>query len=260
MINYVIFSRDRSCQLELLLRSTKEYFKEYNSTKINVLYTYSNEIFKQGYDKVINEYPEINFVKENNFKSDFLKLVDDKNKYSIFFVDDQVFKEPFSLTEISNDFDDKTACISLRLHPRLTYCYTANIYMKQPKMNNFKFDWTKETGDFGYPMSVDSHIYLTKDIKPYLVNLQYKNPNSLEGTLAMYPLQKPYMICFEYSKTLNNPCNKVQTNNPNRHGNISAEYLNQQYLDNKIIDLDMFRGIDNESCHKEMPIKFVNKF
>lgn len=255
-INWCLFSKDRSCQLELLLRSTKEYFNEYNDTKINVLYTYTNESFKQGYDKVIVKYPEINFIKENNFKNDLIKLVDDKNKYSIFFVDDQVFKESFTLNDIP-DFCNETSCVSLRLHPRLNYCYTMNIPMKPT--NKTKWDWTKETGDNGYSMSVDSHIYLTFDIKPYLINLNYTNPNSLEGLMACYPLKKKYMVCFENSKTFNNPINKVQTNNPNKHGNISAEYLNQEFLNGNIIDLEPFRGLDNESCHKEMPIKFIKE-
>jgi hypothetical protein len=255
-INWILFSRDRACQLELLLRSTKEYFKEYKSTKISVLYTYSNCFFKQGYNKVIDEYPEINFVKENNFKSDLVKLIDDENKYTIFFVDDQVFKEPFSMNEIPLLTDD-IACISLRLHPRLNYCYTMNIQMTPT--NSTKWLWKNFNGDNNYVMSLDSHIFLTTDIKPYLVNLQYKNPNSLEGILACYPINKPYMICFEKSKTINNPCNKVQTNNPNKHGNVSAEYINQEFLNGKVIDLEPFRGLENESCHKEMPIIFKQK-
>lgn len=257
-INYVLFSRDRSCQLELLLRSTKEYFKEYYDTKINVLYTFSNDSFKEGYDKVKLEYPEINFIKETSFKKDVISLVDINNKYTIFFVDDQVFKETFEMSEIINfEKNEQILCISLRLHPKLTYCYAANTPMRPLK--NKIFEWKNETGDFNYPMSVDSHIYLTSDIYPYIQNLNYNNPNQFEATLAMYPIDKPYMMCFDKSKTFNNPCNKVQTNNPNKHGNVTAEYLNQEFLNGNIIDLDPFRGLNNESCHKEMPIKFIKE-
>jgi hypothetical protein len=255
-INWTIFSRDRSCQLELLLRSTKEYYKEYNTTKINVLYTYSTEFFKAGYDKLIEEYPEINFLKETNFKSDLISLINQKYKYTIFFVDDQLFKEPFSLEELPSDFDD-IACVSLRLHPRLDYCYTMNTHMK-PTYKTI-WEWKNCLCDYGYVMSLDSHVFLTTEIYSKIFSLHYSNPNSLEGILACYPINKPCMMCYDKSKTINNPCNKVQTNNPNRHGNISEEYLNQEYLNNNIIELDIFRGIDNESCHKDMPIKLKKK-
>ena len=63
MINFTIFSKDRSCQLSLLLSSMKEFIKEFETLKINVLYTYSNDFFKQGYDKLIPIYNNINFIK-----------------------------------------------------------------------------------------------------------------------------------------------------------------------------------------------------
>jgi hypothetical protein len=230
----------------------KEFVKEFDTLKINILYTYSNDFFKQGYDKLIPLYKNVNFIKENNFKEDLLKIMDENNKYSIFFVDDQVFKEPFSLTEIQN-FTNELLCISLRLHPRLIYCYAASIPMRP--ITNTYFEWRKETGDFNYPMSLDSHIFLTSDIYPLLQKLNYINPNSLESVLAVNPINKPYMMCFDKSKTINNPCNKVQTNNPNKHGNITAEYLNQEYLKGYEIDLEIFKYMDNESCHKEIPVK-----
>ncbi len=257
-INWCLFSKDRATQLELLLRSTKEYFKEYYDTKINVLYTYSNDSFKEGYDKVKLEYPEINFIKERNFKKDVISLVDINNKYTIFFVDDQVFKETFEMFEIINfEKNEHILCVSLRLHPNMTYCYTANVQMT-PIKNNV-WSWRGLPGDYGYPMSLDSHVFLTQDILPYLINVDYKNPNSLESIISSYPINKTLMMCFDKSKTFNNPCNKVQTNNPNKHGNITAEYLNQEFLNGSIIDLTPFRGLNNESCHKEMPIKMIKK-
>jgi len=257
-INIILMSKDRPCQLELLLHSMEVHWSEAFEYKINVLYTFSNNLYKKGYDILIEDYSDVNFIKENNFKEDLLNLIENK-PYTIFFVDDLVFKEDFSLNckemklfENQNDI----LCLSLRLHPNLTYCYAANIPMKKPIFDkNNTWIWKNETGDFNYPMSLDSHIYKTVCIKPYLERLNYSNPNSLEGILATYPLSQPKMICFNKSKVVNNPCNKVQTNNPNRHGNIDAKYLNDKFLEGYRISLDNIDGINNISCHQEIEIK-----
>lgn len=258
MINFIIFSRDRSCQLELFLRSMKYFFVEFDQHKISILYKYTNQQFKNGYDKLIVEYPSINFVLENDFKTDLLSLI--KNKYTIFFVDDIIWKEPFSLN--CDDFNlfeknENILTYSLRLHPNLTYCYTANVLMNPTKSK--LFTWYNLPGDYGYPMSLDGHFFRTQDIMNLLINLPYNNPNQLEAMMSVRPLNKPLMLCSEKSIIFNNPCNKVQTNNPNRHGNISAEYLNENFLNDYIIDLEPFKYLNNESCHKEISITLIKK-
>jgi hypothetical protein len=260
MINIIIFSFNRAAQCELFLRSMKKYFKEYNNFKINVLYKYSDNFYKKGYEKLKGIYPEINFILENNFKVDLLSLINITNEYTIFFVDDMVWKNPFTLNcdefEIfKNDKDILT--FSLRLHPKLNYCYTANVKMNPIPYKIWK--WYGLPGDYGYPMSLDAHFFRTNDIINHLKNLQYNNPNQLESILAMYPLNKSKMICCEDSFLFNNPINKVQINNPNRHGNITAEFLNTQFLNNYFIDLSVFDGLKNDSCHKEVSIEFVKQ-
>lgn len=254
-MNVICFSRDRACQLELFLRSMKTFFKEFDLFEIKILYKYSNQKFKSGYDKIIKKYKNVLFIKENNFKRDLLSMIKE-NKYSIFFVDDIVWKEPFSLNckEFENFKKDKSILtLSLRLHPNLIYCYTANVNMI-PLLNNV-WNWRGLPGDYGYPMSLDGHFFRTEEIIGLLKGMPYSNPNQLEALLAMYPINKPKMICCEKSIIFNNPCNKVQTNNPNKHGDVTAEYLNQEFINGNIIDLNPFIGLNNESCHKEMPIK-----
>lgn len=258
-MNIIVFSKDRACQLELFLRSMSEYFREFNSFKINILYTYSNEFFKNGYDKLINKYyTNINWIKENNFKNDLLSVINKNEKYTIFFVDDIIWKNYFSIKDEEFKIfeqDERILTLSLRLHPNLTYCYTMNIPLTPTKSKIWK--WRGLAGDYGYPMSLDGHFFRTTEIINLLNILEYKNPNQLEALLAINPINKPLMLCYDKSIIFNNPINKVQTNNPNRHGNITAEYLNQEFLKGFIIDLEKFRHIDNESCHKEIPIKFI---
>jgi len=264
MLNIIIFSKDRSCQLELFIRSMKFYFKEFDQHTINILYTYSNDKFKEGYEKLfkIHNDKNINYIKETDvFKKHVLLLLDQKNPYTVFFVDDIVFKNSFTLN--CKQFklfsmNNEILTLSLRLHPYLTYCYAAKVRMSQPHFeSNLSFKWYGETGDYNYPMSLDGNFYRTNDILALTKVLSFNNPNSYESILSGYPLNRPKMICFEESVIINNPINKVQNFNNNFHGNISAEFLNDKFLDDYIIDLYNFKGIKNSSCHQEIEINLI---
>ena len=74
MLNIVCYSKNRACQLELLLRSMNKFWK--HNHQINVLYTYTDDEYEKGYDILIDEYKNINFVLEKNFKKDTLFLID----------------------------------------------------------------------------------------------------------------------------------------------------------------------------------------
>ena len=263
-INIIIFSKDRPQQLEFFLRSMKFYFKEFSEHKINILYTYSNNSFKEGYDKLFTIHNDlnINYIKETqDFKRHVLLLLDQDNPYSIFFVDDIVFKNPFTLN--CKQFklftlNDEILSLSLRLHPYLIYCYSARIRQTSPSFDsNLIFKWYGEQGDYNYPMSLDGSFFRTSDILALTKILPFTNPNSYESILASYPINRPKLICFEESIILNNPINKVQNWNNNVHGSISAEFLNYKFLDGYIIDLYDFKGFKNISCHQEVEIKLI---
>jgi len=245
-MNIIIFSKDRGCQLELLLRSMKIHFKEWDKQKISILYTYSNVPFKNGYEITKKLHPEFNYVLEKDFKKDLLSLMDKTIELSTFLVDDIIFKEDFSMgdekiKQIEEDGD--VLCLSLRLHPNLTYCYPAKVKMISPYLHSGyvpkhnKFTWYGKTGDFGYPMSLDGSIFRTYDIMVRLEKLNYNNPITLESNLAASPIMRPIMMMFDKSIIVNNPVNKVQTFNQNVHGNISADFINEQYLKGKKISL-----------------------
>jgi len=266
MINIIIFSKDRASQLELLLRSMKLYFKEFYNSKINVLYTYSDNEYEKGYDKIFNIHNDknINYIKETDkFKNHILDLLNTENLYTVFFVDDDVFKNTFTLDckqfklfTMNNDI----LALSLRLHPHLTYCYSTQVRINKPNFDsNLVFKWLYEYGDYGYPMSLDGHIFRTSDILSLTTSLYFNNPNTYESVLAGSPINRLKMICFENSIIVNNPVNRVQNTFQNVHGNITSKYINEKLLDDFIIDLDNFKGIINYSCHQEIDIKFIKK-
>jgi len=264
-MNIILFSKDRPQQLELLLRSMKKFFKEFSSNQIKILYKFSNFKFSEGYDLLKKMHDDKNILYFNeikDFQSSLIYLFDKTQKYTVFFVDDNIFKEPFSIEDkefeyFKNNTDILT--LSLRLHPRLNYCYPANVKMTCPKfLNEYNvFEWRGLSGDFGYPLSLDGHIYLTSYIYYYILSFRYYGPNSLESQMASNPVPLSKMMCYNKSIIMNLPLNKVQDFNNNVHGNISADYLNDQFLNGKIIDLTSFEGFENSSCHQELPVNFI---
>jgi hypothetical protein len=253
-------------QLDLLLRSMKKYFKEYLNYPIKVLFDFSDVNYKIGYEKLQELHPEVFFVKETFFKSDLLTMIDISKKYTIFLVDDIIFKDHFSLECKEIDLFEKSddvICVSLRLHPKLTYCYARDIKInKNPILENCAYTFEKTSGDYSYPMSLDGHIFKTNDIYKILVNSNYIKPNSLEGELNTNyrQIKKSKIICFEKSVLFNNPINRVQTEVCNKSGNISSTIdLNIKFLNDKIIDLDYFDGFENNSVHQLVEVKIVNR-
>jgi hypothetical protein len=77
--------------------------------------------------------------------------------------------------------------------------------------------------------------------------------------MASNPLPLPKMICYDKSIIMNLPLNRVQDFNNNIHGDISEDYLNEQFLDGKRIDLEPIIGLENVSCHQEIPINLISQ-
>ena len=263
MLNLTIFSYNRGCQLDLMLRSMKEFFIGLDKVKVNILYRYSSEAFRMGYEKVKKYHPEFNYVLESDFKKNVIELININNFYTVFGVDDNVFKESFNIScdEMAQlGIDRSISCLSLRMHPGITYCYTEDRPTPPPTFISSKsimWAWQGLPGDWGYNMSVDWHIFKTEDILDMCLRLPYNNPNSFEGQMAVNHLRMPYMMCFEKSKVFNIPANKVQTLNSNRYGSISADFLNSKFLDGYGIDLNPIKGFNNISAHQDVPYEFI---
>jgi hypothetical protein len=258
-MNIIIFSKDRACQLDLLLNSMQKLFRENSHYEPIVLYTTSDVHYKYGYQQLKKQYKNVKFIKERSFKINLINNIDQDKEYTVFFVDDNVWKEPFSIN--SNQLllmkeDPDILCLSLRLDPNLSYCYTHNSKMKPPEFDqNLCWNWAGEEYDFGYPMSLDGHIFRTKEILTLISKLQYTNPNSLEGKLSEVPLKNEKMMCLKKAPIFNLPINKVQKHNTNRHGNVSAKYLNERFLLGYRIALSPIIGFRNNACHQEVDIR-----
>lgn len=256
-VNCLVYSKDRACQLDAFLRSFKFQWKNWSEeARLSVIWTYSDESYLSGYYKLLRDHPDVNFVnqKDKDFKLITTEAVDLSLPYTVQFVDDIIFINPFS-TELP-DFkafsaEEETTCLSLRLHPQVTYCYMLNIYTQPPQLVDGKWFWKNLPGDWGYISSTDGHFFRTCDIQNCFFNSYYSNPNDLEERMIRTIPYRPYARCFQEGKIINIPSNSVGKNITNRRGNISAKYLNDQYLSGLKINVEPFYGQCFNAVHFE---------
>lgn len=267
-INAIIFSKDRASQLCLLLESIKKNAPDIFT--ISVLYKASTPAFDEGYNKLIIDQiiPDIIWIQETDFKKHTVFLLHSNEKLSCFFTDDDIIFKPIDLKTIESSMEDEEIfCFSLRLGKNVNKCYTMNCdNVVMPLVEDNKtmvWDWTKHYMDFGYPLSVDGHIFRTKDILQLTKSVNFFNPNTFEGNLQIfdtYPREK--MASFIHNVLVNTPNNIVNDTHPNRKGEsygVDAKELNDKFLAGEIIDLDKMDFSNIVGCHQEIEYKYINK-
>ena len=207
MINGLVLSKNRASQLRLLLESIKLNANNFFS-EINIVYTFSDEKYKEGYEKLKSEKILKNLIwkEEENFVQDFLdSLQSCKTKYICGIVDDCIFykRVPLSSGQVCSiiDSDDNIFCFSLRLglntyiqnHITQTYMPLWTIENPLPPSRNLSsedmllrrgyaespsclaWNWSERnwTSNYGYPISLDGHIYRSEEM--YKLSSSIKN-------------------------------------------------------------------------------------
>ena len=224
-ITTIIISKNRACQLELLLRGL--------TVPATVLYARDPE-FKAGYDAVIEMYPEVKFIRETNFKENLLKMTGDAGEYVMFLADDDVMIESFG--EDCPEFAEfkknpEIVCLSLRMAP---------YHDDAPVFKNKTWEWRGLKHSFGYPMSASSHVFRKNDILPAMARGVFRNANELEIVLRRNPPNRPLMMCFEKPKLINNPVNRTQSKHP-RNLKIFADDFEKRFLKGERLSLQDMR-------------------
>jgi hypothetical protein len=263
MFNVVIFSLNRACQLDLFLRSWQRF--GYGVVP-QILYCYTDEEFRQGYTLVQSRFPSwACWWPQVQFRVDCLAMISPDRPYTVFFVDDQVFRRRVVFgPDLTAPLEhEEVSCISLRLSPLITYCYSLNRSTPPPEFrheaNWLCWTWPNLPGDWGYPMSCDGHIFRTSDVLPLMRRLNWANPNTLEAALASEPLKRTAMVCRSEHATLNVPTNLVQNTFTNRimRNGMPADDLNREYLRGRMIDLEPLLRLDTHACHVETEYRLI---
>ena len=265
----IIFSKNRACQLHLLLESIEKNSNNLFSN-ISEIYKFTNKNYHEGYKKICRYFSNVNFIVETNFYEDTINAIKSEYDFTTFMVDDNVFYKGLSVDKgkIHSMFMDNITtinCFSLRLGLNCNYSHPANLSYELNKhevVGDFiKINVYEQKGDFAYPLSVDGHIFESVFIKSSLERLgNFTNPNTLEGGLQFLNMEiNNYMLLLKESVLVGVPANVVNDTHPNRRGlefYFSESELNIRYINNEVIDIGSMDFTNINGPHKEIDYKF----
>jgi hypothetical protein len=257
MPSLTVFSKNRACQLDLLLRSVRRFVA---GARVAVLWAAGGDDFEAGYELARAEHPDVEYVREQpgRFREQTVELLDPGSELGGFLVDDDVFKAP-----VAGDDRELAALrerrevtfVSLRLGPEIIYSYALELATGHPWLGFGRvrtWSWRRARGDWGYPMSLDGNLFRMSELAERVRSLEFDSPNTLEGALSREPLAGARGVCFERARLVNVPANRVQVEVPNRSAAVSVESLNRRYLDGGRIMLEPILGVRNTAPHYEL--------
>lgn len=289
MINLLILTKDRACQLDLLFQSISRFCPNLFS-EINIIYKASTQNYEQAYKKLIYKiennlpfYDKIIWNKEKNFYSDFINSIYECDTDLICgLTDDCLFYRPINVTskEIKQYFTNNIFCFSFRLGVNTILQNYMTGQLQSSLLNDneviqqlsneakiIKWNWKNRNPfeNFGYNPSLDGHIYKTQELYKISTVKKFTCLRQWEGELSLIIRQltpKEYMASFPDSVLFNIPSNCVQ-DPPMISGTqfpYSLKELNNKYLNNEIIDLDyvLTQCKTIWSSHREVEYKFKN--
>lgn len=267
-ISAVVFSKDRAMQLHALLVSFFE--TKVGDCKIVVIYKSSTEAHKRAYEEVANIFgAKVKFVEQGccaGFRDCLEQTVSQLPKGKIFFlVDDIVFTEIVDYQFLAS-LDVSETVFSLRMGEHLDYSYVVDSCQPLPKTLEIKdgyltWQWDEGALDWGYPLSVDGHIFSTAEVLLWIKYFEFGSPSSFENSLQK--LKHVYRhkrgMSFRKTRIVNIPANKVQDEVNNLHGTIHQDDLLLQWFDGMAIDPSKFRGWINHSVHQEADFHLIKR-
>lgn len=274
MLKALIISKDRACQLQLLLESMKKHAPNLFDVTIN--YTFSNPSFKDGYEQLKKRhiYPNIHWVKETNIHDDFMSsLKASKQDQVCILTDDTVFFRRVNITpfELSDVMNGKVLQFSFRLGLN-TVVQDYRTGSRQPPLFGYekheneiiKWNWTEyyKNNNYGYCIGMDGCVFNVSDLITISESFHWSGFRGWEGTIAgdlRHTLQhKPFMAAFEHSVVVNIPTNNVQ---PGLYAGdkypISLDELNTKYLAGNTLSLDKMDFSNIIGAHQEVELKWT---
>lgn len=254
MPSIIVFSKDRPMQLHAYLESLFS-FSDVHETDVKILLRQTPNI---DYSRVISSFPNVNWVKEKNFHSDLVSVINTSSDCIMFGCDDVVFTGPFSLDFAKNVLieNEDIFGFSFRL---------GNNILPQPKSFSDirgyrKWCWSEAKEiHYNYPWELDCTVYRKSDIQQMLhaYGANIKSPNYFEGNFAADAkkyILRPNLACLNArSKAVVITVNAVQDTHQNGFdSNKPTDIDSLNYLYNKKknkLDIKAISEIQNDQIH-----------
>ncbi len=251
-------------QLRSLLESLFHFMSRDLINSVSVLYEFDPD-YRKGYEVLKDEFQEVSFLNESNFRDQTVFLINQASQMVCFLVDDILFyrRVENSISPTANE-----VCFSLRLGKNCKFSHPANSWYEHPPFLEddvyLSWEWKSSEYDFGYPFSLDGHVFRKKDILSIVDGIHFRSPNSLEnGLVYTNPFINNFlsmrMKSFKESCIVGVPVNRVNNEVHNRFGtqfSISEKFLQDLFGEGYKID---WMGMDYKTIkgpHEELEYKF----
>lgn len=270
MTTALVFSKNRACQLDLLLRSITENAPDLFDT-VTVVWKGDGE-YRDAYDVCQGDHGRVGFFREHDLRSQTIGLTAEGSEHVAFLMDDCVFYRPIGddpQPEVVLD-DDDVLCFSPRLGLNTTECYPLRRRQELPvgraaEDGAVYWGWEAADGDFSYPMSLDGHVFRRDDLEPLLIDVyDWSSPNSVEAALARMAgrMERPLMASHTCSSLVGVPANRVgdYSYSTNRHGETYPRdpfELNRAYLAGQRVLLGSVDPVMVDAAHVEFPLRLA---
>lgn len=262
MIDLLIFSKDRACQLDALLNSIDKYLPKWFN--IFILYKTSSDRYDIAYEELKLTYNKAVFIKENNFYKDSMQIISDsKTNHLCFSTDDMViFKNPDTLVEeILPKYKNTTFSLRLGFNTSVQDCHKGlsqfplNLYVDKKNFIEWNSNNYPAIFNYGYPLAVDMHIFDKNCMTDILNEIEFKNSNELESKLQNYRNYIYNISSYKHSIAVNIPCNNISNYTlANNIFSYSLESLNDAFLNGKRICIDSISKNKIVGCHQEIEL------
>lgn len=263
-VTAIIPSKDRPAQLDLLLRSI-----ERNGAGQFIPWVIARH--SDGYNAVSDAHQEayIMFGNENVFELDVRHALNECGEFVCFMCDDGILYRPLPHSptvafEWNVTAPDRLLCFSLRLGSNTTVCYPSGL--TQTPVGDSPWYWEDEprtpgVSDFGYPGSIDGHVFRTADVQRMLEGKSFPNPTALECALVAgcdeLAAERPLMACYPHSVYVGNPVNRVSEQSGVRFGTrfpVTAAKCQERFERGERIDLDALDFSQVDGAHTEIEL------
>jgi hypothetical protein len=264
MIATLIFSRDRAMQLDLLLRSLAVNGRGVFAP-IYVLYHATTSEHAESYRVCGTEHPSTTLIADSPSSLRLAGRLTERADWACCLTDDSVLYLPLSSTLPHEGVAPDVLCLSLRLGRNTMFCYPHNRTHPLPAFEQrgtlLVWDWTRASGDFGYPGSLDGHVFRGATLRAALYDcLPSASPNQIEDHLVRaVDGDRRLMACYQHSHLVGLPINVVNRTHANRNSqshHYPVASLLQRYLAGERINQDALDFSDVRGAHQEIRLAF----
>jgi hypothetical protein len=210
MISNIVFTKNRPLQLDAYLESLYRYFP---SELIQTYVIYKIELFEEQYNRLFSKYPNCTVIEENDFHSDFLKILNEiTTNYILFGIDDVVYFDSVDFEVIDEIFNKRS---------KDTFGFSLRFSKENVKDGNdpiietivagqtvYSLNWTQgRSPSTSYPFELCATIYPSDLVKRVINSVINNNPlirklfssgSALMNVLAKIISTRPILKSFGY--------------------------------------------------------------